>query len=97
MLELGDRAAGLHADVGRKAAASGVDVLFTVGGTPAEALADAAVRAGMPRDGVRHFATSDEAADAALALVTRGDLVLVKGSRGVNTDRVVERLKAERG
>ena len=32
---------------------------------------------------------------AAVALVGPGDLVLVKGSRGVQTDRVVERLKAE--
>ena len=52
--------------------------------------------AGMPRANVRHFATSDEAADAAVATIRRGDLVLVKGSRGVRTDRVVDRLKAER-
>jgi UDP-N-acetylmuramyl pentapeptide synthase len=45
---------------------------------------------------VRVFATSDEAAAAALDEVRQGDLVLVKGSRGVKTDRVVERLKAER-
>jgi len=32
-----------------------------------------------------------------VASVKAGDLVLVKGSRGVKTDRVVERLKAERG
>jgi UDP-N-acetylmuramyl pentapeptide synthase len=51
----------------------------------------------MPAASVRYFATSDEAADAAVALVQGGDLVLVKGSRGVKTDRVVERLKTERG
>jgi UDP-N-acetylmuramoyl-tripeptide--D-alanyl-D-alanine ligase len=96
MLELGDRALDLHADVGRAAAKGRVDVLFAVGGAPAAALADAAIDAGMPRDNVRHFATSDQAADAAVALVKTGDLVLVKGSRGVKTDRVVERLKAER-
>ena len=45
---------------------------------------------------VRYFATSDDAADAAVELVRTGDLVLVKGSRGVKTDRVVGRLKAER-
>ena len=72
-----------------------VDVLFAVGGAPARALADAAVAAGMPAAHVRHFATSDEAADAAAAIVRPGDLVLVKGSRGMRTDRVVDRLKAE--
>jgi UDP-N-acetylmuramyl pentapeptide synthase len=51
----------------------------------------------MPHDRVRHLATSDAAADAVAAVVQRGDVVLVKGSRGVKTDRVVDRLKAERG
>ena len=95
MLELGDHAVRLHEDVGRAAAQSKVDVLIAVGGEPARALADAAVAAGMPRAKVIYVATSDAAADAAAALVQRGDLVLVKGSRGVRTERVVDRLKAE--
>jgi UDP-N-acetylmuramoyl-tripeptide--D-alanyl-D-alanine ligase len=70
---------------------------MTVGGAPARALADGAIAAGMPAASVRYFETSDEAAAAAVALVKTGDLVLVKGSRGVKTDRVVDRLKAERG
>ncbi|HEV3140170.1 MAG TPA: UDP-N-acetylmuramoyl-tripeptide--D-alanyl-D-alanine ligase [Vicinamibacterales bacterium] len=97
MLELGDRSVALHEDVGRAAARARVDVLIAVGGVPAAALADAAVRAGLPHTSVHHFTTSEEAADAAAALVASGDLVLVKGSRGVRTDRVVDRLKAERG
>jgi UDP-N-acetylmuramoyl-tripeptide--D-alanyl-D-alanine ligase len=97
MLELGERSAELHEGVGRAAAASRVDVLFTVGGAPAKALADGAIAAGMPAASVQYFATSDEAAEAASAIVRSGDLVLVKGSRGVKTDRVVDRLKAERG
>jgi UDP-N-acetylmuramoyl-tripeptide--D-alanyl-D-alanine ligase len=95
MLELGDRAVALHEEVGRAVARARVDTLFAVGGAPAAALAAAAVAAGMPAAAVRHFATSDEAADAAVALVRPGDVVLVKGSRGVKTDRVVDRLKAE--
>ena len=95
MLELGDRAHALHQEVGRAAARAELDVLLTVGGAPAAALAASAVAAGLARDRVRHFATSDEAAAATVALVGPGDLVLVKGSRGVRTDRVVERLKAE--
>jgi UDP-N-acetylmuramoyl-tripeptide--D-alanyl-D-alanine ligase len=95
MLELGDRSLGLHQEVGR-AAAGRSDVLFTVGGAPAEAMARAAVAAGMEDRAVRHFATSDEAAAAVADEVMRGDLVLVKGSRGIRTDRVVDRLRAER-
>jgi UDP-N-acetylmuramoyl-tripeptide--D-alanyl-D-alanine ligase len=96
MLELGDRAPDLHADVGRFAATRRVDLLFAVGAAPAAALAGAAIEAGMSHDRVRHLATSDAAADAVAAVVQRGDVVLVKGSRGVKTDRVVDRLKAER-
>ncbi len=97
MLELGVQASVLHEEVGRAAAAAGVDLLLTVGGEPAAKLAEAAVAAGVALDRVKHFATSEEAADAAMSLVKPGDLVLVKGSRGVRTDRVVDRLKAERG
>jgi UDP-N-acetylmuramyl pentapeptide synthase len=46
---------------------------------------------------VHHFQTSDAAADAIVELARPGDVILVKGSRGVGTDRVVDRLKAERG
>jgi UDP-N-acetylmuramoyl-tripeptide--D-alanyl-D-alanine ligase len=97
MLELGDRASELHAAVGRAAAAAKVDVLLVVGGAPAAALAGAAVAAGLSKNAVQYFATSAEAAEAAVASTKAGDLVLVKGSRGVRTDLVVDRLKAERG
>jgi UDP-N-acetylmuramoyl-tripeptide--D-alanyl-D-alanine ligase len=96
MLELGARAVDLHEVVGRAAATAPVDLLFAVGGTPAAALASAAIASGMSADSVRHYATSDAAADAVAAVVQPGDLVLVKGSRGIRTDRVVDRLKAER-
>ena len=72
-----------------------VDLVIAVGGEPARALAEAAVAAGVARANVRYLATSDEAAETAAQLVSAGDLVLVKGSRGVRTDRVVDRLKAE--
>ena len=92
-----ERAEALHEDVGRAAAKARVDWLLTVGGAPAAALARAAIAAGLAPDRVRHFATSDEAAAAVVDLVASGDLVLVKGSRGIRTDRVVERLAAELG
>jgi UDP-N-acetylmuramoyl-tripeptide--D-alanyl-D-alanine ligase len=95
MLELGDRAVALHEEVGRAVAAANVEVLVAIGGDPAEALAKSAVAAGLPRSAVHHFQTSEAAADAVAEIVRPGDVILVKGSRSVHTDRVVERLKAE--
>jgi len=95
MLELGAHSERLHAECGRAAAAAGLDWLVTVGGAPARALADAAVAAGMRFAAVMYVATRDEAAAAALEWVRPGDLILVKGSRGIGTDLVVDRLKVE--
>ena len=64
MRELGEFAIALHRESGRRAVAAGVDLLIAIGGAAAEALAEAAVAAGLDADAVRHFATSDEAADA---------------------------------
>jgi UDP-N-acetylmuramoyl-tripeptide--D-alanyl-D-alanine ligase len=66
-----------------------------VGGAAARALGDAAIAAGLPAGNVAHAATNEAAAAMALARIRPGDLVLVKGSRGIGTDLVVDRLKAE--
>ncbi len=96
MLELGARSEALHRAAGRAAAAAGVGLLLTVGGEPARVLGRAAVEAGAPAAGVLHCETAEEAASRAAASVRDGDVVLVKGSRGVRTDRVVTRLCADR-
>lgn len=97
MLELGARSAELHEAVGTAAARLGIDRLITVGGAPAQAAAAAAIAAGLPPAHVTCVPTSDEAAELVSGLVARGDVVLVKGSRGIRTDRVVERLEGEGG
>jgi len=56
----------------------------------------AALVAGAKESGVketRFFETSDEAARALVTEVRAGDLVLVKGSRGVATDRIVSAMR----
>jgi UDP-N-acetylmuramoyl-tripeptide--D-alanyl-D-alanine ligase len=95
MLELGEHALGLHEECGRAAAASGLELLFAIGGEPARALADAARDAGMPAAAVRHFESSDAAVQTIVDAVRPGDLVLIKGSRGIRTDIVADRLAAE--
>ena len=96
MLELGARSGDLHRAAGRAAAAAGVGLLLTVGGEPARVLGRAAVEAGASPAGVLHCETAEEAASRAAASVRDGDVVLVKGSRGVRTDQVVTRLCADR-
>jgi UDP-N-acetylmuramoyl-tripeptide--D-alanyl-D-alanine ligase len=95
MLELGDASEELHRASGEDAARSGLAVLIAIGGAPARALADGAIRAGMAKSTVHYAPTSAAAADLAVTLVKPGDLVLVKGSRGIRTEVVVDRLKAE--
>ena len=97
MLELGERSDALHRECGRVVAKAGVEQLVVVGGPPVRALADAAVRAGLPAGSVTSFTTCDEASDEIERFVRPGDIVLVKGSRGIGTDRIVDRLAAELG
>jgi UDP-N-acetylmuramoyl-tripeptide--D-alanyl-D-alanine ligase len=95
MLELGEHAARLHEECGRAAAAAGLHRLVAVGGAPAKTLADAAVAAGMDRALVTWVPTSDAASELMTSWLAPGDLVLVKGSRGIQTDAVVDRIAAE--
>src|SRR5262249_38399324 len=82
MLELRDLSEQLHRECGRAAAHSKLAKLFTIGGEAARAMGDAAIEAGLPRTAVAHFDNSTDAAPAIASLVTSGDVVLVKGSRG---------------
>lgn len=90
MMELGPEAPVMHREAGAEIARLGVDLLWGVRGLASEIVAGAAEK-GLAR--ARFFASSDEAAAAAIAEVREGDLVLVKGSRSVETDKVVKALK----
>jgi UDP-N-acetylmuramoyl-tripeptide--D-alanyl-D-alanine ligase len=95
MLELGEASNALHREAGEEAGRSGLDVLIAVGGPAARALAEGAVGSGMSGTHVHYVPNSVDAAELAASLVKPGDLVLVKGSRGIRTEVVVDRLKAE--
>jgi UDP-N-acetylmuramoyl-tripeptide--D-alanyl-D-alanine ligase len=89
MLELGDQAEALHAACGRQAAAAGVELLVCLG--PLSRHACAAARAA----GVARAVAVDDPGGAARAVgawARPGDVVLVKGSRGMRMEAVVSAL-----
>ena len=92
MLELGDRTLASHREAGRRAAAAATR-LIAVGGQ-AEIVAGSAVAAGMPRAAVEQAEDAERAADLAVGLLHPGTVVLVKASRGIGLEEVVERLRA---
>jgi UDP-N-acetylmuramoyl-tripeptide--D-alanyl-D-alanine ligase len=90
MLELGPDEAELHRQAGREIAQAGINLVWGVRGLASD-LVTGAQEAGL--NATRFFETSDEAARALVEELREGDLVLVKGSRGVATDKVVAAIR----
>jgi UDP-N-acetylmuramoyl-tripeptide--D-alanyl-D-alanine ligase len=90
MLELGEQGPALHAACGRAAAEAGLDLVVGVGGN-AEHLAAAACAGGV----AALFLPNAKAAGLwLLENIQSGDVVLVKGSRGVHLEQAIEILKS---
>jgi UDP-N-acetylmuramoyl-tripeptide--D-alanyl-D-alanine ligase len=96
MLELGPKSAELHREAGREIGShkvgrgDSIDALWGVQGLASEIIAGAN-EAGLNE--TRFFDTADQAARALVEEVKEGDLVLVKGSRGVATDKIVDAVR----
>ena len=96
MLELGATGPALHRESGRSLAAR-ADVVVGVGTLGAD-IVEGAREAGRPPGSLHHFADADAAAAAlGSGIVEAGDAVLVKGSRGVRLEKVVDALVARFG
>ena len=89
MLELGSEEVELHRHIGQEIAKSGVDKLIGVRGLANE-MVDAAKISGMSN---ADFAVDSEKAGELISKdVRKGDVILIKGSRGVKTEKVIEAL-----
>jgi UDP-N-acetylmuramoyl-tripeptide--D-alanyl-D-alanine ligase len=94
MRELGATSSQLHREAGKFAAQTGkIDWVVGVEGDAAQ-IVEGAVAAGVPRSHTKVFASSEDAAKFLADFVAPGDLLLVKGSRGVKMERIVESLLA---
>jgi UDP-N-acetylmuramoyl-tripeptide--D-alanyl-D-alanine ligase len=95
MLELGDDHETGHEAVGE--AAAEVAELLIVVGTDARGIAAGAEAAGLAPDRILPVPDADAALDALRPRLRDGDAVLVKASRGIALDRVVDGLRLELG
>lgn len=91
MLELGELSDELHREAGRFIAGSSIHELVTVGDGAAKSAA-AAIEAGMTEDRVSIYRTNKQAAAHLRETLSEGDIVLIKGSRGVKMEEIVRDL-----
>jgi UDP-N-acetylmuramoyl-tripeptide--D-alanyl-D-alanine ligase len=93
MLELGNESPELHRDCGREAARAGVAMILAVQGQAREIL-EGAREAGMDRGRLRFVRDAVQAGDLLARTITKGDVVLIKGSRGVRLEQAINTLRA---
>ena len=91
MLELGTQEKEIHRQTGRDLAESGIDLLIGVRGL-AKDLVDAAIEVGTTD--ASFFESSEDAGEFLAREIGKNDVVLVKGSRGVRTEKVIEKIIA---
>lgn len=92
MLELGSTSKQLHYETGQEVARSKVDYLLCLG-PQSEALAEGAHTGGMEKNNIWHFREHQQMLDCLLGLVAREDVILFKGSRGMEMEKIVIGLK----
>ena len=90
MLELGKYSIEAHESIG-KLTGGIVDILLTIG-PRGKFIAEGAEKSGMPKNHILTFDTAKEAAKELQELTRKGDLVLIKASRAIGLDKVVEEI-----
>ncbi len=89
MRELGENAAKIHYETGEKIAALGINKLYGIENF-AQNMLEGAKNGGLSN--VEYYENSTIAGEKILTEVQAGDLILVKGSRGVKTEKLIEKL-----
>ncbi len=95
MLELGPTTAALHEEVGDIVAVSKIDLLVCIG-PQSRNIATAAEKAGMASDAIIHFPDVPTAISLVPRLLSQGDLVLIKASRGMKLENVARAVIEQR-
>jgi UDP-N-acetylmuramoyl-tripeptide--D-alanyl-D-alanine ligase len=93
MLELGPEGPELHRNCGREAARAGLELVIAVQGQATEIL-EGALESGMDRSRLKFARDAVQAGDLLARTIKKGDVVLIKGSRGVKLEQTLNTLRA---
>lgn len=91
MLELGEDEVELHRQAGRKINPRDIDYILFIGNLSKYIMEGTLEH--FPKSRVYHFASKEDLVDEAKYLIERGTLVLVKGSRAMRLEEIVESIK----
>ncbi|CAG9622033.1 UDP-N-acetylmuramoyl-tripeptide--D-alanyl-D-alanine ligase [Sutcliffiella rhizosphaerae] len=91
MLELGDMERTFHYEIGKYIQGKNIDYVFTFGELGAE-IANGA-REVMNPSAIKEFANKQELVDELLPILGTNDVIIVKGSRGMRLEEVMEGIK----
>jgi UDP-N-acetylmuramoyl-tripeptide--D-alanyl-D-alanine ligase len=94
MLEMGEQAAEEHRSLGRYVGQGRIDLLYACGEFAGE-IVEGAVEAGMQAERACRCADTEEIAISLRYILREGDILLVKGSRGMQMERVVQLISEE--
>lgn len=92
MMELGDATIHAHREAGQKVAEAGACSFFAMG-EHAQEMINSAQIAGIPADRLKVMETHDEMVKEIADTMREGDLILLKGSRKMGLEKVVEGLR----
>lgn len=94
MLELGEKELEYHSNAGREVPRS-IDMIVGVG-KRSRSLLEGARAAGFGEGSLHHFENAEAAGEFLKKEIREGDLVLIKGSRGIGLDRAITILEGGR-
>lgn len=92
MLELGKESHALHKEVGEKASALNLDLLWTVGKYASD-IASAAKDGGMDVEKVLSFRSLDDVTEYDMGGFRENDVILIKGSRGMHMETIIDKYR----
>ena len=91
MLELGEYSDKLHEEVGENVAKNKIDKLYTVGKL-AKNIKQGAINEGMDEQNIKSFNTLEELLNELKNLIQKEDAVLVKASRAMSFEKIINEL-----